>query len=248
MVFANLYGIGQILNMAFGAQAPQGYPPPQRRPAAPPQRRPAPPARGPPAQRPPVRPPPPKKVMGEDALMELGSARKSTHYIMRYVISIILLVFGIYTVISPGLFAFASFAAFYISLAIVLLGVIVLLMSELSMMMTDYAITRTRVIEREGIIRKKTNAVQVSMITGTKVKQGILDRILGVGTLEINTHYKEHAITFDYINDPQKVESFILSLQSGGHMPAPQAPPQYPPAPPQYPPQAPPQYPPQRGY
>jgi membrane protein YdbS with pleckstrin-like domain len=237
--------------MAFGAQAPQGYPP-QQRPAAPPQRRPAPPARRP-AQRPPVRPPPPKKVMGEDALMELGSARKSTHYIMRYIITLVLLAFGIYTMLFPGLFAFASFAAFYISLVVVVLGVIVLAISELSMMMTDYAITRTRVIEREGIVRKKTNAVQVTMITGTKVRQGILDRILGVGTLEINTHYKEHAITLDYINDPQKVESFILSLQSGGHMPAPQAPPQqYPPAPPQYPPQAPPAYPParqpQRGY
>ena len=82
------------------------------------------------------------------------------------------------------------------------------------------------------------------MITGTLVKQGILDRVLGVGKLIINTHQKTGALTMRDINDPSKVEQFILQ-RGGGHAPAPQP---YVQPPPAQPPAAPPRYPPQQPY
>ena len=44
-------------------------------------------------------------------------------------------------------------------------------------------------MENIGILKKKTVAVNINMITGTRVHQSLPDRILGVGDLEINTHY-----------------------------------------------------------
>ncbi len=220
-------------------------------PAAPPAQPPA----APPAQRPAtqpqrIRPKPKKKVMGEEALMEFGSARKSTHYIMRYVITLVLLVIGIYTMISPGIFAFIEFLfpGMYISLGFIIAGLAMLLWSEMDMKYTGYAITPTRVIENIGILKKKTVAVNINMITGTRVHQSLPDRILGVGDLEINTHYKEHALILRYINDPMEKEAYILQMQSGRAAPQqPQAPPTPPPAaPPATPPAAPPAQPPQR--
>ncbi len=221
------------------SQAPEGYPqrrPPPRRPAAPPAQSPAPP----PQERARIRPRPKKKVMGEEALLEFGSARKSTHYIMRYVIIIALMIAGAYTFFS-GMFAFMDFLfpGMYISLALVLAGLAFLIWSEMDLMYTDYTVTRTRVVENVGILKKKTVAVNINMITGTRVHQHLADRILGVGDLEINTHYKEHAITLRYINDPSDIESYILQLQSGrtapqqppAQGPPPAAPPAQPPAP-----------------
>lgn len=214
-----------------GAQGQRGYPP-GRRPAQPP-------SGSPPARRPKVRPPPPKKAWGEDVLLEFGRARKSTHYIMRYVLGLVLAVAGAYLLIFPSTLAFAAFAVPYISMGLIAVAVILLALSELRIASTSYAITRSRVIERTGVIRKKTNAVQIRMITGTKVNQGIIDRVLGVGTLEL--FVKTGEVTLDYINDPHKVEDYILRMQTGS-APARQPSPQ-PPAPPAAPPRAPPSYP-----
>ena len=189
-----------------------------------------------------IRPKPKKKVMGEEALIEFGSARKSAHYIMRYVIILALMVAGIYTLFS-GMFSFIDFLfpGMYISLALIIIGGAFLIWSETDLMYTDYAVTPTRVVENVGILKKKTVAVNINMITGTRVHQSLLDRILGVGDLEITTHYKEHALTLKYINDPGEMESYILQLQSGRSaqpQPPSAAPPAAPPAsPPPQPPQ-----------
>ena len=51
----------------------------------------------------------------------------------------------------------------------------------------EYALTNKRIYSRDGIIARNTNETDHENITDTSIKQGIIGRILGYGTVAFNT-------------------------------------------------------------
>lgn len=48
---------------------------------------------------------------------------------------------------------------------------------------TEYALTDKKVLSKTGIISRSTDELQLSKLEGVDVRQGIVDRLMGVGTL-----------------------------------------------------------------
>jgi membrane protein YdbS with pleckstrin-like domain len=114
---------------------------------------------------------------------------------------------------------------------------------------TDFVLTSDRVIYREGVIAKKGMEIPLERINTIFFQQGVFERIMGLGNLEIESASKDGAQVFDAIRKPSAVQNEIYrqieinqnrhfdrmatglqgSLQHQQPQPQPQAHPQAPP-------------------
>ncbi|MEN4017917.1 MAG: PH domain-containing protein [Methanobacterium sp.] len=79
----------------------------------------------------------------------------------------------------------------------------------LSWKYTSYIITNTRIISKKGILRKKRSSIHFDKIQDIRVSQGIIERIIASGDIEI---YSGHDFTTMKLYDvpgPDKVENLI---------------------------------------
>src|SRR5262245_43995330 len=74
---------------------------------------------------------------------------------------------------------------------------------------TDFVLTSDRVIWREGVIAKKGIEIPLERINTIFFQQGIFERILGLGDLEIESASKDGAQVFDDIRKPSAVQNEI---------------------------------------
>lgn len=124
------------------------------------------------------------------------------------------------------------------------IGFVLILMAELKTRLGSYYITNHRVISIRGAMKKTMDSCTYDKMVNVKVVQTFLQRILGMGTIDITT-YQKTEILLNSISNPTQIEKLIYSAmekQSGqqraaeGRVPPQQ--PQYQPAPaqePQYP-------------
>jgi uncharacterized membrane protein YdbT with pleckstrin-like domain len=76
-----------------------------------------------------------------------------------------------------------------------------------------FTVTEDRIIMRVGLIAKNTNEMQLNHIRAINVRQRIIERILGIGTLiTISAAEGEAAVIFKGINDPQGIKEKIRSI------------------------------------
>ncbi|MDP0563304.1 MAG: PH domain-containing protein [Candidatus Endonucleobacter sp. (ex Gigantidas childressi)] len=75
---------------------------------------------------------------------------------------------------------------------------------------TEQGVTNKRVIYKHGIISRKTYEMKLSAIESIIIKQGILGRILGYGTIII-TGRGASDVTIRWITDPMRVKREIES-------------------------------------
>lgn len=79
----------------------------------------------------------------------------------------------------------------------------------LSWKYTSYIITNTKIISKKGILRKKRSSIHFDKIQDIRVSQGITERIIASGDIEI---YSGHDFTTMRLYDvpgPDKVEDLI---------------------------------------
>jgi membrane protein YdbS with pleckstrin-like domain len=74
---------------------------------------------------------------------------------------------------------------------------------------TDFVLTSDRVIYREGVIAKKGIEIPLERINTIFFQQGIFERIMGLGNLEIESASKDGAQVFDAIRKPSAVQNEI---------------------------------------
>jgi len=67
------------------------------------------------------------------------------------------------------------------------LGLLLVLAAELKRITIRYTITDSRVIRTEGIVRRKTNQMPLNKIERVELDQGLVQRILKLGDLVIDT-------------------------------------------------------------
>jgi membrane protein YdbS with pleckstrin-like domain len=88
-------------------------------------------------------------------------------------------------------------------------ALVLVLVAELSRLGTKYVVTDFRVIRKTGIIRRKENAMPFNKLERTEMSQGVLDRILGIGSVVVDTG--EDQMTIKSVRNPRGVEQTISS-------------------------------------
>ena len=79
-----------------------------------------------------------------------------------------------------------------------------------------FTVTVDRVTAREGLISRDTTEIQLRYVMGTHVKQGIVERILGIGSVEIFSAAETSArVLFRGIRDPVAVKDMINRMIQG---------------------------------
>jgi uncharacterized membrane protein YdbT with pleckstrin-like domain len=79
----------------------------------------------------------------------------------------------------------------------------------ISWLTSNFAVTSDRVIHREGFIAKRSMEIPLEAINDVRFDQGIIDRMLGAGTLVIQSASEQGRQVFDNIRDPEGVQRTI---------------------------------------
>ena len=74
---------------------------------------------------------------------------------------------------------------------------------------SNFAVTSDRVIHRQGFIAKRSMEIPLEAINDVCFEQGILDRIVGAGTLVISSASEFGRNSFDNIRNPEGVQKVI---------------------------------------
>jgi membrane protein YdbS with pleckstrin-like domain len=74
---------------------------------------------------------------------------------------------------------------------------------------SNFAVTSDRVIHRQGFIAKRSMEIPLEAINDVRFEQGILDRIVGAGTLVISSASEFGRNSFDNIRHPEGVQKVI---------------------------------------
>jgi len=74
---------------------------------------------------------------------------------------------------------------------------------------SNFAVTSDRVIHRQGFIAKRSMEIPLEAINDVRFEQGILDRIVGAGTLVISSASEFGCNSFDNIRNPEGVQMAI---------------------------------------
>lgn len=84
-------------------------------------------------------------------------------------------------------FPFADYATYaeYAGGAVVLYSLLRILISFIRRRTTELSVTSNRVISKVGFIRRQTYEINRSKVEGIQVDQGIIERILGYGTVNV---------------------------------------------------------------
>jgi membrane protein YdbS with pleckstrin-like domain len=75
----------------------------------------------------------------------------------------------------------------------------------------DVALTSTRILVRQGIIGRDTVQLRLQRITEVNIRQTIVERVLGTGSLVIDVQGEDDSLTLEYMRKPAVVQRVINS-------------------------------------
>lgn len=90
---------------------------------------------------------------------------------------------------------------------------IIALYQFLSLKFTDRGFTNKRVILKTGIISRNTQEMKLTSIETVEIRQGILGRILGFGTMKV-TGRGVSDVVMKYLDDPMAVKRKLESISN----------------------------------
>ena len=76
---------------------------------------------------------------------------------------------------------------------------------------SEFVVTSSRVIHREGFIAKRSMEIPLDKINDVRFEQGIFDRIVGAGTLLIQSASESGRNEFRFIRHPEDVQRTIYN-------------------------------------
>jgi len=120
-------------------------------------------------------------------------------------------------------------ATFYLLLLIMLLLIISIIFDILAWKRKKYQLTNQRVIIQKGIIRRKRSYIHYTKIQDIDIYQGLVDRLLSAGDIEIYGGHEHTNIILEDIPNPREVEDMIDRVMMGeeaGFKPSPNKKPQ----------------------
>ena len=106
------------------------------------------------------------------------------------------------------------FILFVLLIAAFGLGLLILLYWYIKTRATSLSVTEHALLYEKGILSKERLAVSLKHVRSVQVNQGFINRILGVGTIEIKTAGDEPEFTVDDLPDPHQVREAISRAQA----------------------------------
>ena len=100
------------------------------------------------------------------------------------------------------------------------LGVIILLYWYVKTRMTALIVTEHDITYEQGILSKDRTSVSLRHVRSVRVTQGFVNRILGVGTVEIATAGDEPEFSVKDMPDPHEIRDAIRKAQELDEAPA----------------------------
>jgi uncharacterized membrane protein YdbT with pleckstrin-like domain len=92
-----------------------------------------------------------------------------------------------------------------IAIAAVIAG-LTLVVGYLRRIGTKYLITTQRLRISRGLVRKNVQETRLERVQNVNYQQGVLDRMLGVGTVDFDTAGSDDSeFRFDWVNEPEEV-------------------------------------------
>jgi uncharacterized membrane protein YdbT with pleckstrin-like domain len=105
------------------------------------------------------------------------------------------------------------FILFVLVIAAAGLGILILLYWYIKTRATSLTVTEHELLYEKGILSKERLAVSLRHVRSVQVNQGLVNRILGVGTIEIKTAGDEPEFTVKDLPDPHEVREAISRAQ-----------------------------------
>ena len=105
------------------------------------------------------------------------------------------------------------FILFVLLIAAFGLGLLILLYWYIKTRATSLTVSEHELLYEEGILSKERLAVSLRHVRSVQVNQGFINRILGVGTIEIKTAGDEPEFTVTDLPDPHEVRETISRAQ-----------------------------------
>jgi uncharacterized membrane protein YdbT with pleckstrin-like domain len=105
------------------------------------------------------------------------------------------------------------FILFVLLIAAFGIGLLILLYWYIKTRATALTVTDHELLYEKGILSKERLAVSLRHVRSVQVNQGSINRILGVGTIEIKTAGDEPEFTVDDLPDPHEVREAISRAQ-----------------------------------
>jgi uncharacterized membrane protein YdbT with pleckstrin-like domain len=96
------------------------------------------------------------------------------------------------------------------------IGLLILLWWHLQNKSSKLTVQDNDILYETGLLSKERSEVNISGVRTIKVKQSFLNRIFGVGTVEIYTAGDAPEIVAHGLPDPNKIRELIKARQNGG--------------------------------
>ena len=106
-----------------------------------------------------------------------------------------------------------------LSIAVFGLGILILLYWYIKTRMTTLTVTEHDITYEQGILSKDRTSVSLRHVRAVRVTQGFINRIFGVGTIEISTAGYEPEFTVQDMPDPHEIRAAINRAQEMEEMP-----------------------------
>jgi len=94
------------------------------------------------------------------------------------------------------------------------IGILLLLYWYIKTRATALSVTEHEIMYERGILSKDRTAVSLRHVRAVHITQGFLNRILGVGTIQISTAGDEPEFTIADMPDPHEIREAITKAQA----------------------------------
>ncbi len=106
----------------------------------------------------------------------------------------------------------------WVVLAVALLAIVYLTVRPFLVWLTaSYTVTNRRLINRSGVFTRKGRDIPLQRINDVKYERGVLDRVLGCGTLIISDASEEGRSVLPDVPHVEKLQLVITDLLFGDH-------------------------------
>lgn len=146
----------------------------------------------------------------EKIAIKFGHSRRCGRFLKYYFISVIAILLGISVYLEYVAPSFSLIPKTWLAVSLILLGIILWLVAEIKKIAGGrYYITNERIIAEKGILRTKMDSVTYNMIVNIKMTRGFVDKLLGIGNIEISTARGHQELDIKGIKNSGKVENLI---------------------------------------
>jgi uncharacterized membrane protein YdbT with pleckstrin-like domain len=139
----------------------------------------------------------------------------------RALMSFYLLGIGVAVLVLVGLGLLADSWGTAVVIAAVIAG-LTLVIGYLRRVSTKYLITTQRLRISRGIVSKKVQETRLERVQNVNYQQGVIDRLLGVGTVDFDTAGTDDSeFRFEWVNEPEQVVRAVDRASEEARGPAP---------------------------